>query len=100
MAHATTRRSFLRRTAGAAALGALAWRPGAARAADSRASTLIVRADDLGSSHAANLACIESYRNGIARAVEIMMPCAWVPEAVKLLAEDPGLDAGVHLTLT
>jgi len=61
---------------------------------------LIVRADDIGSSHTANLACIETYRNGIARSVEIMVPCAWFPEAVALLRENPGYDVGVHLTLT
>jgi predicted glycoside hydrolase/deacetylase ChbG (UPF0249 family) len=61
---------------------------------------LLVRADDIGSSHAANLACIESYRNGIARDVEVMVPCAWFPEAVRMLRENPGLDVGVHLTLT
>ncbi len=33
---------------------------------------LIVRADDIGSSHAANLACIKSYREGISRSVEVM----------------------------
>lgn len=33
---------------------------------------LIVRADDIGSSHAANLACIKSYREGIVRSVEVM----------------------------
>jgi len=61
---------------------------------------LLVRADDIGSSHAANLACIEAYRNGIAKSVEVMVPCAWFPEAVRLLRENPGLDVGVHLTLT
>ncbi len=61
---------------------------------------LIVRADDIGSSHAANIACIESYRNGIARSVEVMVPCAWFPEAAALLREHPGYDVGVHLTLT
>lgn len=34
------------------------------------------------------------------RSVEIMVPCAWFPEAVRLLNENPGLDVGVHLTLT
>jgi chitin disaccharide deacetylase len=97
MADGITRREVGRRAAAAAALGMLATQP---HAADERRTTLIVRADDLGSSHAANLACIEAYKNGIARAVEIMMPCAWVPEAVKLLAANPGLDPGVHLTLT
>jgi predicted glycoside hydrolase/deacetylase ChbG (UPF0249 family) len=61
---------------------------------------LVVRADDIGSSHAANLACIRSYREGIARSVEVMVPCPWFNEAVKMLRENPGYDVGVHLTLT
>lgn len=61
---------------------------------------LIVRGDDIGSSHAANVACIESYKNGIMRSVEIMVPCPWFPEAVKMLQENPGLDVGVHVTTT
>ena len=61
---------------------------------------LLVRADDIGSFHAANLGCIDSYQNGIARSVEIMPPCAWFPEAVKMLNENPGYDVGIHLTLT
>ncbi|MHC4695008.1 MAG: ChbG/HpnK family deacetylase, partial [Planctomycetota bacterium] len=35
---------------------------------------LIVRGDDIGSCHAANVACIQSYRQGIMRAVEVMVP--------------------------
>lgn len=61
---------------------------------------LIVRADDIGSSHAANVACIESYRKGIATSVEIMVPCPWFEEAVVMLNENPDLEVGVHLTLT
>lgn len=61
---------------------------------------LIVRADDIGSSHAANLACIESYTDGIARSVEVMVPCAWFMEAVSMLQQHPEYDVGVHLTLT
>lgn len=61
---------------------------------------LIVRADDIGSSHAANLACIQSYRDGIARSVEVMVPAPWFNEAVEMLRQNPGLDVGVHLTLT
>ena len=67
---------------------------------DTGSRRLIVRADDMGSSHAANVACIDSYRSGIVRSVEVMVPCAWFPEAVILLAETPDLDVGVHLTLT
>ena len=61
---------------------------------------LIVRADDIGSSHAANIACIESYQSGIARTVEVMVPCPWFLEAAAMLRENPGYDVGVHLTLT
>jgi predicted glycoside hydrolase/deacetylase ChbG (UPF0249 family) len=61
---------------------------------------LIVRGDDIGSTHGANLGCIESYREGIMRTVEIMVPCPWFPEAVKMLNENPGLDVGIHLTFT
>jgi chitin disaccharide deacetylase len=61
---------------------------------------LIVRGDDIGSSHAANLACIQSFRDGIVRSVEVMVPAPWFPEAVRMLRDNPGLDVGVHLTLT
>lgn len=61
---------------------------------------LLVREDDMGSFHTANLACIECYTNGIARSVELMVNGPWFPEAVKLLNAHPGLDVGVHLVLT
>jgi predicted glycoside hydrolase/deacetylase ChbG (UPF0249 family) len=61
---------------------------------------LIVRGDDIGSSHAANVACIRAYNQGIERSVELMVPCPWLPEAIALLNENPGLDVGIHLTLT
>jgi len=61
---------------------------------------LLMRADDIGSSHAANVACIQSYKEGIVKSVEIMVPCAWFEEAVTMLNENPGLDVGVHLVLT
>lgn len=61
---------------------------------------LLIRTDDIGSFHAANLACIETYQNGIAQSVELMAPCAWFLEATELLNENPGFDVGVHLTLT
>jgi chitin disaccharide deacetylase len=61
---------------------------------------LIIRADDIGSSHSANRACIDSYVNGIATSVEIMVNCPWFPEAVEMLKQHPGYDVGVHLMLT
>lgn len=67
---------------------------------DSNGIYLIIRADDIASSQAANEAIIKSYKEGIARSTEIMVPSPWSPEAAKLLRENPGLDVGVHLALT
>jgi len=61
---------------------------------------LIIRGDDMGFSHAGNLGIIESYKNGIERSVEVLVPSPWFPEAVQLLKENPGIDVGIHLTLT
>lgn len=66
----------------------------------SREIKLLIRGDDIGSSHTANVACIDSYKNGIMRSVELMVPGPWFPEAVRLLNENPGLDVGVHLVIT
>lgn len=61
---------------------------------------LIVRGDDIGFSHGANLAFEECYKNGILTSAEIMVPPPWFNEAVKILNENPGLEVGVHLDLT
>lgn len=61
---------------------------------------LLVRGDDMGSSHAANLACLDSYTNGIMRSVEVMPACPWFLEAAQMLNQHPGLDVGIHLALT
>src|SRR5438105_4031927 len=61
---------------------------------------LLVRGDDMGSTHAANLACIDSYQKGIMRSTEIMVPCPWFEHACSLLNENKALDVGVHLVLT
>src|SRR4030043_2456796 len=69
-------------------------------AAQDKDISLIVRGDDIGSCHAANVACIRSYKEGIMKSVEVMVPCSWLPEAVKMLNENPGLDVGIHLLRT
>ncbi|MBN1126738.1 MAG: NPCBM/NEW2 domain-containing protein [Sedimentisphaerales bacterium] len=61
---------------------------------------LIVRGDDIGSSHTANIACIKSCNEGIVQSLEVMVPTPWFNEAAKMLRENPGIDVGVHLTLT
>jgi predicted glycoside hydrolase/deacetylase ChbG (UPF0249 family) len=74
--------------------------PQAQGAAQDKGIYLIVRGDDIGSCHAANVACIRSYKEGVMTSVELMVPCPWFPEAVKMLNENPGLDVGVHVALT
>jgi len=61
---------------------------------------LIVRGDDMGSSHASNVACLDSYKNGIETSIEIMAVGPWFPEAAHMLRENPGVDVGLHLTIT
>ena len=61
---------------------------------------LIVRVDDMGCSHATNTGIIKTLEDGIATSVEIMAPTPWYPEAVAMLRERPGIDVGIHLTLT
>ena len=60
---------------------------------------LIVRGDDMGYCHAANVGCIRAYQEGILTSVELMPPCGFFMEAVQMVQENPGLDVGVHLTL-
>lgn len=61
---------------------------------------LIVRADDMGYSHAGNEAIRRTYTDGIATSVEVIVPSPWFPEAVRMLAATPEVDVGVHLTLS
>ncbi len=68
--------------------------------AEDQSIHLLVRADDMGCSNSVNRACIDSYKNGIARSVEIMPSTPWFFQAVEMLKDTPEYDAGVHLTLT
>jgi hypothetical protein len=61
---------------------------------------LVVQADDIGFCHAVNRACIDVYKTGVARSVEVIVPSPWFMEAAKMLKENPGYDVGVHLCLT
>ncbi len=61
---------------------------------------LIVRGDDMGSFHAANVASIETAVNGIETSIEVMVVTPWFPEAVRMLRDNPGIDVGLHLTIT
>lgn len=61
---------------------------------------LIVRGDDMGSFHAANDACLRSSVEGIQQTIEVMVVCPWFPEMLKMLRENPGIDIGLHMTIT
>ena len=61
---------------------------------------LVVRGDDMGFAHSGNEALIKCYKEGIERSIEVLVPSPWFPEAVKMLEENPGVDVGIHLTLT
>ena len=61
------------------------------------ARLMIINCDDIGSSHAANLASLEAMQRGVATSATLMVPCPWAREAVELFA---GQDVGVHLVLT
>lgn len=61
------------------------------------ARLLIMNCDDLGSSHSANIAMLESMEKGIASSATLMVPCPWAKEAVEMFKDK---DVGVHLTLT
>jgi CubicO group peptidase (beta-lactamase class C family)/predicted glycoside hydrolase/deacetylase ChbG (UPF0249 family) len=61
---------------------------------------LIIRGDDMGYSHSGNEALIKSYNEGIETSIEVIVPSPWFPEAVKLLAQNPKVDVGLHFAIT
>ncbi|HVR30487.1 MAG TPA: polysaccharide deacetylase family protein [Thermoanaerobaculia bacterium] len=70
----------------------LGWKPGD--------RVVMFHVDDAGMSHDSNVGALRSVREGVATSISVMMPCPWVPELVAGLHETPGIDAGLHLTLT
>jgi predicted glycoside hydrolase/deacetylase ChbG (UPF0249 family) len=61
---------------------------------------VIVRGDDMGYSHSGNEALIKCFKEGIQTSIEVIVPSPWFPEAVKMLADNPGTDVGIHLAIT
>ena len=61
---------------------------------------LIINGDDVGMSHAANAATIDSLENGLMTSATIMMPCPWVPEIAAYARTHEKADFGLHLTHT
>jgi predicted glycoside hydrolase/deacetylase ChbG (UPF0249 family) len=61
---------------------------------------LIIHADDMGLSHSVNTACIKAFENKGITSGSIMVPCPWAPEIEAWAKDNPGMDIGIHLTLT
>lgn len=61
---------------------------------------LIVKGDDMGAAHGINTATIDAFKRGVLTTTNVIVPGPWFPEAARLLKENPGLDAGVHLAIT
>jgi hypothetical protein len=60
------------------------------------AKLLIVTCDDLGLTHASNVATYDALRHGLASSATLMVPCPWARDAA---AGYRGEDIGVNLTL-
>ncbi|MHA4808681.1 polysaccharide deacetylase family protein [Flavitalea flava] len=64
------------------------------------AKVIVLHVDDVGMSFESNEGAIDAMENGMASSLSVMMPCPWVPGFVHYLKQHPGMDAGLHLTLT
>lgn len=62
--------------------------------------TLIVNADDFGVSPGVNEAIVAAFKNGVLNSTSIIINAAHADAAVRLAAENPDLNVGVHLNLT
>jgi predicted glycoside hydrolase/deacetylase ChbG (UPF0249 family) len=64
------------------------------------AKLLIIHADDMGLAHSVNSACMKAFENNAITSGSMMLPCPWVLEMANYVKNHPGLDVGIHLTLT
>lgn len=61
---------------------------------------LIIHGDDVGVSHSQNMATFAAIKHGLVTSTSMMVPPAWSAEVGELAKEIPGLDIGIHITLT
>lgn len=60
---------------------------------------LIVRGDDMGMTHAANLAVEQCFSRGILTCVGLIVPAPWFEEAARMARGHPDWGVGVHLAV-
>lgn len=78
------------------ALSAIMW----LRAGEADAIRLIIMADDLGAAEAVNRATFAAQRDGVVTTSNVIVPGSWFPQTVRLAAENPTFDIGIHIALT
>lgn len=61
---------------------------------------LIIHADDMGLSQSTNAATIKAFEGKGITSGSIMMPCPWADDMATYVKDHPGLDVGIHLTMT
>jgi predicted glycoside hydrolase/deacetylase ChbG (UPF0249 family) len=64
------------------------------------ARVVIFTADEFGETHAANVGVMKCWEAGFLKSVTWLAPAPWAPEALEYIRKQPGMDVGVHLTLT
>lgn len=60
---------------------------------------LLLRCDDVGMSHAVNMATKQLIESNIPLSASVMFACPWYLEAVEILKAHPQIAVGIHLTL-
>ncbi len=60
---------------------------------------VLIRCDDMGMSHAVNMAIKEVAESGLPFSTSVMVACPWFPEAVEILKQFPHVSVGIHLML-
>ena len=61
---------------------------------------VIIHTDDIGMCQASVQAFTDLWEFGTISSGAVMMPCPWAPAAAELCRNNPGIDMGVHATLT
>jgi chitin disaccharide deacetylase len=72
-----------------------------APAQDSKAvPRLLIRVDDMGSTHSANATNLKCIEAGIIQDVQLMVVGPWFPEAARILQSHKDIEVGSHFTIT